>query len=83
MVAMMLHGKEKPATPLVVTLTRVAPSNGMDDDGLVSALKSVRDQFAVWIGVNDKHRNIVRYEYNQRRGPWSVEIEWTCMQSRL
>jgi hypothetical protein len=67
---------DRPALPLRVTLTRVAPSNGLDDDNLASALKSVRDQIAAWLGVDDKRRDIVRYEYEQRRGPWAVEISW-------
>lgn len=67
---------KKPEPPLRVTLTRVAPSSGVDDDNLASALKSVRDQIADWLGVDDKHRDIVRYEYDQRRGPWAVEISW-------
>ena len=70
-----LRGHQKPALPLLVTLTRIAPSNGMDDDGNTSALKGIRDAFAEWIGVDDKHRDIVRYAYEQRRGAWAVEIE--------
>lgn len=70
-----LTGHPKPELPLLVTLTRIAPSSGLDDDNLASALKSCRDAFAEWIGVDDKHRDIVRYSYAQARGPWSVRIE--------
>jgi len=70
---------ERPALPCVVTLTRVAPSNGLDDDNLSGAMKAVRDQVAHWIGVDDARRDIVRYEYEQRRGPWAVEISWRAM----
>lgn len=80
-VAYELHGKQKPSTPLLVTLTRIAPSSGLDDDNLASALKSVRDQVAAWLGVDDKLRDIVRYEYEQERGPWAVRIEWRQMNS--
>lgn len=66
----------KPATPLVVLLTRTAPSNGLDDDNVIGALKAIRDEIADWLGVDDKHRHIVRYEYAQRRGEWGVEIEF-------
>lgn len=59
-------GKPSEATPWVVTLTRLGPRE-MDDDGLVSALKSVRDAFADFVGVDDKHRSIVRYSYEQER----------------
>lgn len=65
----------RPDVPCTVRLTRVAPSNGLDDDNLSGALKSVRDAVAEWIGVDDKHTQLVRYVYAQRRGPWAVEIE--------
>jgi hypothetical protein len=62
-----LYGKPKPPIPCSVRLTRVAPSAGVDDDNLVGA---------AWLGVDDKHRNQVRYVYEQKRGPWGVEIEF-------
>ena len=70
-----LAGVKKPPTPCVVLLTRVAPSAGLDDDNLAGALKSVRDAVADWIGVDDKLRDIVRYECRQERGPWGVRVE--------
>lgn len=75
-VAWMLAGKPKPPIPCTVCITRLAPSNGLDDDNLAGALKAVRDQIAEWLGVDDKHTQVVAYVYRQRRGPWSVEIEW-------
>lgn len=72
----LLKTMAKPALPLIVTLTRVAPSNGLDDDNLTGALKGVRDAVAHWLGVDDKDRATVRYEYEQERGPWGVRIEW-------
>ena len=73
-VAWTLSNKPKPALPCVIRLTRVAPSNGLDDDNLVGALKAVRDAVADWIGVDDKKREVVRYEYRQERGKWAVLI---------
>jgi len=73
-VGLALMGKKKPAIPCSVLLTRVAPSNGLDDDNLVSGLKAVRDEVAAWIGVDDKLSSLVRYRYAQKRGPWGVEI---------
>lgn len=67
---------KRPELPCTVRLTRVAPSNGLDDDNLAGALKGVRDQVAEWLGVDDKDRQQVRYVYAQRRGPWAVEIEF-------
>ena len=75
-VAWMLAGKPKPSVPCIVTLTRVAPSNGLDDDNLAGALKGVRDQVAEWLGVDDKRSDLVRYVSAQRRGPWGVEIQF-------
>jgi hypothetical protein len=77
-VAWMLVGVPKPALPCVVTLTRTAPSNGLDDDNLAGALKAVRDQVAAWLGVDDKHSDRVRYICTQRRGPWGVEIAFAA-----
>jgi hypothetical protein len=66
------HGK--PTVPCSVLLTRVAPSNGLDDDNLTGALKNIRDAVAEWLGVDDRDRDTVRYSYAQRRGLWAVEI---------
>jgi hypothetical protein len=68
------HGK--PAIPCSVLLTRISPGNGVDDDNLVGSLKSVRDEVARWLGVDDRDRMTVRYRYAQRRGPWGVQIEF-------
>jgi len=70
------RGIMKPLLPAIVTITRVAPSSGLDDDNLAGACKAVRDQIAQWIGVDDRHRDVVTYAYAQRRGPWAVEIDF-------
>lgn len=62
-------------TPLVVELVRLAPSSGLDDDNLTSALKATRDALAKWLGVDDRKRDVVRYEYDQRREKtYGVEV---------
>lgn len=72
-----LLGKDKPALPLAVQLTRVGPSNGLDDDNLAGALKGVRDEIAAWLGVDDRDRIRVRYLYEQERArDWGVRVEW-------
>lgn len=81
-VAWVLRGSTKPGIPCVVTLTRCAPSNGLDDDGLSAALKACRDEIAKWLGVDDRHSDIVRYDYAQERGPWGVRIEFRAMQDQ-
>lgn len=68
---------ERPPLPCVVTLTRLAPSSGLDDDNLVGSLKSVRDAVADWLGVDDKDRATVRYQYEQQRGPWAVGVDFS------
>ncbi len=77
-VAWMLCNQKKPATPCRVLITRTAPGIGLDDDNLSGACKAVRDEFANWIGVNDRRSELVKYEYGQargKRGEWSVRIQ--------
>lgn len=54
--------------PWRVTLLRVSPQQA-DDDGVTSSLKGVRDAFASFVGVDDKHKHIVKYVYEDDRGP--------------
>lgn len=71
-----LIGKTRPAVPCVVVLTRVGPSNGLDDDNLRGALKGVRDEIAKWLGVDDRS-SLVLWAYAQRRGKqWAVEVNF-------
>jgi hypothetical protein len=74
-IAWCLKGQPYPPTPCSVMLTRVAWSNGLDDDNLRSALKGVRDQIAEWLGVDDRHSNQVRYFYDQRRASAPKQAE--------
>jgi hypothetical protein len=67
-VSWVLVGKPRPPLPCVVR-------NGMDDDGCVSALKSVRDEIASWIGVDDGRADLVTYTAHQERGQRGVRIE--------
>jgi hypothetical protein len=63
------------AAPLEVTLTRIAPSNGLDvGDNLPSSQKHVRDAVADLLGVNDRDPRVT-WIYEQRRGPWGVEVK--------
>lgn len=68
-----------PQPPCSVTLTRVAPSSGLDDDNLRGSLKHVRDAVARWLRVDDGDRALVRFVYRKRRGPWGVDIEFEPM----
>lgn len=73
-VAWALAGKPVPQLPVVVTLERLAPSNGLDDDNLRSAMKPARDQVAQWLGVDDRDPRVA-WAYGQRRSKdWGVEV---------
>ncbi len=74
-VAWMFRGAMRPPVfPCVVTITRIAPSAGLDDDNLSGACKYIRDGVAEWIGVDDKKTDKVRYQYAQERGQWAVRV---------
>ena len=49
-----------------VTMTRLAPSSGLDFDGLTAALKSVRDGIADALGVDDRDPRVT-WSYGQER----------------
>lgn len=69
--------------PLTVELVRLAPSAGLDDDNLTSALKATRDAIATWLGVDDRKRDVVRYVYEQRREKsYGVEVCIRPMEAR-
>lgn len=68
----------RPALPAVATLTRIAPSNGLDPhDGLPPALKGCVDGVADWLGLTNDRDPRVTWQYGQRRGrkgEYAVEI---------
>jgi len=62
-----LHRRIILPPPWLVTLIRISPSSGLDDDNLRSALKAVRDQVADELGLpNDSDPRM--WAYDQRRG---------------
>lgn len=70
--------------PWDVTITRSGPGELDPDDGLPSACKSVRDAFAEFVGVDDKHRRIIRYHYQQvRTREYGVRLEVVRRQLRM
>src|SRR6187397_1973211 len=54
-----------PELPVVVTLTRIAPSSGLDCDNLRSAFKSVRDSVADALGLKNDRDAKVTWDYGQ------------------
>lgn len=60
--------------PVRVTLTRIAPSKGLDGDNLSGALKAVRDAVAKAMRVDDRESARLAWKYEQERGPWAVRV---------
>lgn len=70
-----LVGQQRPPLPCTILLRRVSPSNGLDEhDNLPGSMKAIVDQVAAWLGLDDRDPR-VSWTYDQRRGPWAVEIE--------
>ena len=59
--------------PLTVTMTRVAPSKGLDSDNLVGSMKHVRDGIAKVLGIDDSDPRVL-WVVEQRKGAWTIEI---------
>jgi hypothetical protein len=53
---------------VVVTLTRLAPSRGLDDDNLAASLKAVRDGVADALGLAEDRDPRVTWRYAQANG---------------
>jgi hypothetical protein len=56
------------APPLVVTLSRLSSAH-MDSDNVVGALAAVRDEVAAWLGIDDRHDDLVEYRYRREKCP--------------
>lgn len=67
----------KPALPCTIRLVRIAPRK-LDQGNLAGSMKHVQDGCADWIGVDDRHDDVVKYEYTQERGKpneYAIRIE--------
>ena len=71
--AMQSAAPTAPKPPLTVILTRLGPRT-LDSDNLCSSLKAVRDGVADWLGVDDGSETL-DWQYRQRKGGYSVEVE--------
>lgn len=74
-------GREKDyslVSPVLIKMTRVAPSKGLDDDNLYSALKGVRDEVTEVLGLSTDRDPLLRFEVSQRQSTkhqgYSVEV---------
>ena len=65
-----LRPHKAPSLPCVVTLVRMSPVT-MDSDGLRPALKSVRDETAIWLGLPLNKRG--HAEDNDPRVHWAYQ----------
>jgi hypothetical protein len=73
-VSWVLAPRKRPELPVVVTLVRVGPTQGLDGDNLQGSLKGCRDQVAEWLGLDDRDPRIT-WRYDQRREKqWGVQI---------
>ncbi len=70
-----LTRNKPPKEPILVRLTRISPASVLpDDDNVVGSLKAVRDAIADWAGIDDRHRDRIRFVYEDPvRGPWAVK----------
>jgi hypothetical protein len=62
----MLAGARDVPLPVIVTMTRYAPSSGLDGDNLQGALKAVRDGIADAFGLDDRDM-LLEWRYDQQR----------------
>jgi hypothetical protein len=64
--------------PVVVTLTRIAPSNGLDPhDGLPSSMKGICDGVCDGLGIKNDRDERITWRFAQRRGrprEYAVEV---------
>jgi hypothetical protein len=74
-VAAALSGKQRPAPPFAVTLTRIGKRK-LDGDNLQSAFKGIRDQIAKWLKVDDGDEAKVSWWYGQEVGKgYAIRVE--------
>lgn len=64
------------ALPLAVTITRSGP-RALDTDNLQGSAKAVRDELALWLGVDDGPSAPVSWHVAQVRGPYGCRLELT------
>lgn len=66
----------RPDLPVVVTLTRIANSTGLDEhDNLPGSLKPFADGVCDWLGLKNDRDPQVTWRFSQERGPaFSVRI---------
>ncbi len=56
----------KPSIPCTIRLVRIAPRK-LDQGNIAAAFKHVQDGCADWLGIDDRHDDLVKYEYLQEQ----------------
>ena len=84
--AWMLASIDRPDLPCTVTMTRIAPQNRMDSDGIVSGMKAIRDAIAEWLGVDDSQASpitwvVTPYSEKGQKGEYAVRVEFSPVDS--
>lgn len=73
----LLLDHKRPTLPVTVRLVRIAP-RALDDDNLAGVFKAIRDGVADAYGIADNDKTLIRFVYDQERGPphtYGVRIE--------
>ena len=68
-----------PPAPLTITITRIG-TKSLDTDNLAASAKGIRDGIADWLDIDDGDERL-DWRYEQRRGPYSVEVQIICSKS--
>lgn len=70
-----------PSLPLRISITRFSPSEKIDSDGAIIAMKNARDEIATWLGVDDHDTPDLVWDYSEPKaiGPMAVRvrIDWS------
>jgi hypothetical protein len=72
--ALLVYQDRRPRLPAIVTIFR-SSYRCMDSDGLAAALKSVKDEIADWLLVDDGDEASVKFDLAQVHGPYAVRVE--------
>lgn len=76
--ALMLAAKERPALPVAIVVTRIAPRALDTHDNLGASAKAVIDSVCEWLGVKDNDPRVsidVRQEKPKTARTYAVRIE--------
>jgi hypothetical protein len=72
--ALLVYSRRRPALPALVTVTRCS-RRLLDGDGLAAALKSIQDEIADWLNVDDGDRKNVDFVRMQEHGSYCVRVD--------